>query len=165
MAYPILALDPTTVNETEPSHTLNVKFYSPDTGKTYRYIKNAGAANIAAGDVVGRYDSSGHTAGYGSCTAATILDAIDGTTTRNQPIGIGIGAITSGRYGFVQTDGPCTAITTDGNVVKGQFLVAADGAIVASANGTAATAHLAVWGQAFANNSSTTLANAQIWIP
>ena len=130
-------------------------------GRGYVLVYNAGAATLAAGDVAGTYDSSGTTYGSVSGTAATILDCSDGTTTRSLVAGIVLASIITGSYGWLWYDGYGThAITTDGNVAKGHGLICADGAVLATPNTTAATAHWMQFGQALADDATTTLSKA-----
>lgn len=130
-------------------------------GGLYARFYNAGAGTTAVGDVVGQYDSTGTTFGYGSVTAATILDCSDGTTTRSLVLGIAISVVATGSYGWLQFGGYCSrSITTDGNVAKGNGLIAADGAILATPNTTAATAHWMQFGIALADDASTTLSKS-----
>lgn len=115
-------LDPTTANETENLGTLG-GLYTWE-GKVYRWVYNAGADNITAGEVVGWFLTT-PAAGHVSGTAATFMDnGVAGIAA-----GVAEGAITAGRYGFVLKEGVTTAtITTDGSVAQGESLVVNGGA-------------------------------------
>jgi len=89
-------------------------------GKKYCSIYNAGAAAIAAGDVLGLFlttPASGHVSG----TATTVVECtLSGTMV---VAGVGIGAIAAGSYGYIQVGGHCTNITTTNAVSEGDALI------------------------------------------
>lgn len=130
-------------------------------GRSYVFAKNSGAGTTAAGDVCGIFSAAAYTYGSFSVTAATIADYTDGTTTRALVAGIAGCACATLNFCWLWYEGRGThAITTDGNVAIYNGLIAADGAIVASPNTTAATAHHAVFGIALDADASTTLSAA-----
>lgn len=115
-------LDPTQANETENVGTLG-GLYTWE-GKVYRWVYNAGADAITAGEVVGLFLTT-PAAGHVSGTAATFMD----NGTAGIAYGVAEGGITAGRYGFVLKDGITTVtITTDGGVAQGDRLVVNGGA-------------------------------------
>ncbi len=94
-------------------------------GKRYACVYNAGAAAIAAGDCCGLFLTT-PAQGHVSTTAATMID----NGTAGICAGIGIGAIAAGAYGWLQTGGHCSNITTDEGVSQGDSLVMDGGTTV-----------------------------------
>lgn len=128
-------------------------------GRKYVLAKNAGATTTAAGDVAGIYSTFAY--GSVSVTAATIIDITDGTTIRPVIGGVCGGAAATGEYLWLWYFGYGThPITTDGNVAANDLLTVTDGAIVATREVTAATAHRSPIGVAVAADVSTTLSSA-----
>jgi len=122
-------------------------------GKNYCCVYNAGAASVTVGLPVGVFlttPASGHV----SVTAATMVDTTDGTTTRSECAGVGIGTIVTLGYGWIQTGGLCANVTTDGNVVAGDWVVLEDGAATVVRDVAAATNHFGRVGFAPAADAS-----------
>ncbi len=135
-------------------------------GRGYVFCLNSGAGTTAVGDVCGVFSAAAFTYGSFSVTAATIADYTEGTTTRALVAGIAGAVITTLQWGWLWFAGYGThAITPDGNIAIYNGLVAADGAIVATPNTTAATAHHAQFGIAMAADASTTLSSATLGGP
>lgn len=135
-------------------------------GRQYVFAYNAGAGTTAVGDVCGVFSAASFTYGSFSVTAATIADYTDGTTTRALVAGIAGAVCATTEYCWLWFRGRGThAITTDGNVAIYNGLIAADGAILATPNTTASTAHHACFGIALAADVSTTLSNAVLGGP
>lgn len=85
--------------------------------KTYKYVQAAADTTVANGTVLGYSDVLGHVA------SSDITDF-----SVNQPLGVGIGAITASYYGWVQVKGYHSAILTDGggDITDGQSLIVDD---------------------------------------
>jgi hypothetical protein len=128
----------------------------------YRYVYNAGADSLVAGELVG-FSQTTPAYGFISGTAA---DIVDGSSTCNVTAGMAVSAIPTTKYGWIQTEGPnSVAITTDGNVAAGSSLTMGGGA---SPDGTAipfaAGTEEMIFGTANAADSSTTSAVDTIYL-
>lgn len=135
-------------------------------GRDYVFCLNSGAGTTVVGDVCGVFSAAAYTYGSFSVTAATIADYTDGTTTRALVAGVAGVVCANGEYCWLWFGGRGThAITTDTNVAIYNGLIAADGAILATPNTTAATAHHAQFGIALAADSGSTLSNAVLGGP
>jgi len=144
------------------SGVLNQVYWDPATGRAWRLVYNFGADSILAGDVVSQ--ATPYVAGYVSNTAASILDYADATYTRPRVKGIGVHTIATTKYGFVQVAGPCTNVTTDGNVVAGDRLTTTDGAKIATRENVVASGHFLVWGEADVADTGTVLTACELRI-
>lgn len=145
---------------TEPfSYTPGLKYVEPATGCMYRFYKNAGADATVIGDLVGDFGTTPNH-GDGDVTAATV--------TSGSAIGIAQSALTTGQYGFAQTDGPNqSVITTDGSITAGCVMIPdATAAVVKIQSATSAANDFTV-GWATTADSSTSLAvgDARLCIP
>lgn len=130
-------------------------------GRRYVLAYNAGAGTTAVGDVCGIYSTFAY--GSVSVTAGTIIDVTDGTTIRPIIGGVAGCVAATGTYLWLWFEGYGThAITTDGNVAANDLLTVTDGAIIATREVTAATAHKGIIGLALAADSSTTLSSAYL---
>lgn len=109
-------------------------------GKKYCRIYNAGAASITVGLPVGVFLTTPGVASV-SVTAATMVDTTDATTTRSECAGVGLGTIATTESGWIQVGGLCENLTTDGNVVAGDWVVLEDGAATVVRDVAAATNH------------------------
>jgi hypothetical protein len=133
-------------------------------GKHYVFGYNFGADSTAAGDVA--CISTTFVFGNLSVTAATIADVTDGTTIRPVVGGVCGAVIATTQFGWFWFKGYGThAITTDGNVAANDLLTVTDGAKIATREVTAATAHHAIIGRAWAADSSTTLSVTELGGP
>lgn len=99
--------------------------------KTYKYVLTASDTTVANGTALGFSDTLGHTAS---------LDCTD--YDENQPLGVGIGVITAGQYGWVQTKGYHSAVLTNGDddIADGDHVIldaSTDGVVDSVAAGTA----------------------------
>lgn len=130
-------------------------------GRSYVFVYNFGADTFAAGDAVCISTTFVH--GNVSTTAATIADVTDGTTIRPVFAGIALAEVPTTGYGWLWFRGKGThAITTDGNVAANDLLTVTDGAKIVTREVTAATAHHATIGRAWAADSSTTLSLTEL---
>lgn len=131
-------------------------------GRGYVFLYNFGATSTAVGDVASI--ASTFTFGHVSVTPATIADYTDGTTIRPVIGGVALAVVATTKYGWFWFWGRGThSITTDGNVAANDLLTVTDGAIIATREVTAATAHRSPIGVAHAADSSTTLSNASLF--
>jgi len=104
--------------------------------KTYKYVQVAADTTVANGTVLGHTDVLGHTA------SSDITDF-----NVNQPLGVGIGAITASYYGWILVRGYHSAIITDGgdDIADGDSLIVddtIDGTCDSVASGTAPTSKI-----------------------
>ena len=135
-------------------------FFDTD-GVGWVFLYNFGATSTAVGDIASI--ASTYTYGHVSVTAATIADYTDGTTIRPIIGGVAVSVVATTKYGWFWFYGRSTnAITTDGNVAANDLLTVTDGAIIATREVTAATAHRSPIGVAHAADSGTTLSNATL---
>lgn len=111
-------------------------------GNVYRYvlINAADAIDCADGQVV-----------YMQSTSTYDVSADQSAALGARPIGVGIGEITAGQYGWVMVAGIHDAILTDGGVAVGEFLIGhtVDGEVDTMAAGEE---HLVI-GQALSTDS------------
>lgn len=131
-------------------------------GRGYVFTYNFGATSTAVGDVASV--ASTFTYGHMSVTPATIADYTDGTTIRPVIAGVALSIIATTKYGWLWCYGRGThTITTDTNVAANDLLTVTDGAIIATREVTAATAHRSPIGVAHAADSGTALTNASLF--
>ena len=149
---------PLTTISTTQVVPLGTVFYG-EGGRRYVFVYNFGADTFAVGDVCSIATTD--TYGYVSNTAATVGDVTDGTTIRPVIGGIALAAVATTQYGWLFFHGRTTshAATTDGNVAANDLLTVTDGAKIVTREVTAATAHRAPIGVAWAADSSTTLSD------
>ncbi len=100
--------------------------------KTYKYVVAASDTTVANGTALCHTDTVGHVASS---------DISDGN--QNQPLGVGIGAITASYYGWVLVRGYHSAVATDGgdDFADGDSVIlhaSSDGVADRTASGTAA---------------------------
>lgn len=135
--FPAIPSSPLTVDSSEQKEklgTLRVVF-DPDYGLlVYKYVKiSSGSAAVANGTLVFQDDLYGRT---GDTRVAS-------AKSRNHVLGIGIGTITAGQYGYLQVAGYHSAVKTNGDddIAAGDTLIAAiaDGVVDSVAAGTAPT--------------------------
>ena len=104
MGFPILALDPTTVNDASPTHTTGMVYQGLDK-KLYRYGQFKDAVTYAAGQV---------------CTIAAVdqtaftNDISGGSSIGSIVAGICLAVMTQNYYGFVLCSGYYATIKTSG---------------------------------------------------
>lgn len=130
--------------------------------KVYKYVQiDASSAAIANGTVCVT------TGDLYFRKATTVCDA---AADRNQPIGVGIGTITAGNYGWLQVRGYHSAVKTNGDddIAIGQALIVdaeggTDGTCDSVAVGTAPTHKVIGWALAADVDASNTVA-AQLCI-
>lgn len=133
-----IGFDPTTYNKSSAEYTMGQ--YLDYNGKMYRYIKALEAL------------TAGIPCEWGDTTYG-VYKAAHASSTGRRCAGVSVGSITLNYYGFIQTNG-IVSVTTDGNVVKGDFLKT--GTAVALRD----TSTLSIdFGYALADDSSTTLAS------
>lgn len=122
------------------------------TGKVYRYVLVEDAA-VAAGDVVEYSDTSGY---------EVTKDRSGGASIGRVVAGVAIGTITDAYYGWIQVNGVCTGVKTDGGVATGDALVphaTIDGkADTATSASTVVITAAQVFGYALAADDGTTSA-------
>jgi hypothetical protein len=164
MAIPLFNLEPADYTAVATlgmdDYVLNTVYFNPLNGKWYRYVYNAGADTIVAGDVVG-YFSTTPVFGHVSSTAASIL--IEVITSSGWTCGVGVASIATAKYGFLEVAGPCTNVTTDTNVAAGSAIIL-DGTTDRAAPVAAGEEHL-VFGNSLAADSSTVAALVNLWCP
>lgn len=118
--------------------------------KAYRYILVEDAA-IANGDVVEFSDTSGY---------EVTKDRSGGSSIGRVVVGVAIGTISDGYYGWIQVHGRHTAVKTDGSVAAGDNLVphaSLDGRADTETNGSTSTVTSGqVFARALAADSGTT---------
>lgn len=140
---------------TDKLHPLGTRIEGPG-GQVYRYVYNAGADTLAAGEMVGPSIAG---AAYGKITG-TAADWMDGTSSTAVAQGMALAAVPTANYCWIQSGGPNqAAITSDGNVTAGDALGIAgttspDGTVLPIGDGTEEN----VCGLALADDSTTTLA-------
>lgn len=160
---PVLPFDPATINEAteRDEFELGAEYWYQGKGYTYVQFKDVGTVAIAVGTVCQPK------AGGAGLVTADISASL--SSTANRPTGIALATMTADYYGFVQSRGICTTITTDGNVAAGNFLVSgADGvadpfAAAADATGSVNGQAGRIFGQALEADASTTLSLAKLW--
>lgn len=101
--------------------------------KTYKYVQAASDTTVANGTALGHSDTLGHVASS-DCT----------DYDENQPLGVGIGAITASYYGWIQVAGYHPAVLTNGDddIADGDNIIldaTSDGVVDSVAAGTAPT--------------------------
>jgi len=114
-------------------------------GNAYRYVQNIAADAIAIAD--------------GTCVYQTVTwgvvtpDIAGGSGLGDIVVGVGVGAIAAGSYGYVQVSGYHDKVKTDGTMAAGNFMMgsATDGEAIVMANGE----EEAVFGQALAADTTT----------
>jgi len=120
--------------------------------KTYKYVQAAADTTVANGTALCYTDTLGQVASS---------DISDGNV--NQPLGVGIGAITASSYGWVQIGGYHSAVLTNGDddIADGDSIIlGADGVVDSVASGTAPTSKIvgvAVAADVDANNTVATM--------
>lgn len=113
---------PLTEFDTTKVHPLGYKVQLGS--KTYRYCYNAGVDTLAAGEIVGQHTNST----YGNVTG-TVATFVDGTSTCGLGLGMAMSAAPTLNYFWAQTGGANdVAITTDGGVAEGDWVVVEGGA-------------------------------------
>jgi len=153
--YGLKQLFPDNVDDSSTTQQNGLGIIRFEGNKEYRYVKVVDKA-LAAGDV--------------ACIASTV----DGIVTSkiagqaaSMAMGVAIGAIASGAYGWIQSKGVCT-INCDGTVVTGSGLVpsaSTDGvADVVDAASDSANTEYKIFGFALTQDSGTTNGTATAYI-
>lgn len=145
------------------SHTIVPSDYNSGGVKDKQFflVENSHGSALAAGDVVmWTLDSVAGSLGGKSVAKIT-------TAARVRVAGVVVGktlsggaSIADGEYGFIQTRGFCSLITTDGNVAAGDVLMGLDTGVAAPAADGADTRQFGYFGVALAADASTTLSSA-----
>lgn len=123
-------------------------------GNIFRYVQNIEADSIAIAD---------GTCVYGTTTPGVVSpDFTGGNGITTNVVGVGIGAIAAGSYGWIQVSGYHDAVKTDAGVAAGDFLVghSVDGEADTMADGEEEQ----VFGQALAADTTTEPHSCPAWI-
>lgn len=120
--------------------------------KAYRYVVTASDTTVANGTALGYSDTLGQTVS---------LDCDD--YSENQAAGVGIGVITAGYYGWIQTGGYHSAVKTDAgdDIADGDYVIlhaTTDGVCDRTAAATAAVSRPLGFAVADDINASDTVA-------
>lgn len=137
MALPVIPSGPLTADHStqkEKLGTLRVVHDETYGMLVYRYVKIAStSAAVANGTFVFQDDA------YGRQGTTVVADA----TSRNLPLGVGIGTITAGNYGWLQVAGYHSAVKTNGDddIAAGDTIIASasNGVVDSVTAGTAST--------------------------
>lgn len=139
MSYPLLGIDPTLVNDVDPTHTPG-RIYSAHDGCLYRYGQFKDAVTYVAGHV---------------CTIAAVdmtaftNDISGGSSIGSIVAGVAVRVMTQNYYGFVKCAGYHATIVTSGadDIAIGESLIvhgSTDGACDGVAAGSTTTASFGV---------------------